>query len=197
MRKQKIDFDRYDVICFDMWQTIAGTEVPMFKEMARILGTDIKSVVYLLQEEGFFLQKGGFESIKKVVEKNFSGKCDSATISKVLDLCREAPKKAYITGTGRALVEECYRSGKPLVLISNVDQYSYEVFPERGYLESRFDKFYLSYELGMAKPNLRIFEKIKEDYSTDYSRMLFIGDDLKNDKQPAESLGIGFILVGK
>jgi len=191
----KKNFENYDVICFDMWQTIAETKVPTFLEMARILNTDIKSVVYLLQNDGFFLQRGGFENIQRIIEKHFAGKCDQAAIKKVLDLFKEAPKKAYITEKGRALLEECYESGKPLVLISNVDQYSFEVFPEREYLDSRFDRFYLSYELGMSKPDLRIFEKIRRDYDTKYSKMLFIGDDNKNDKVPAERLGIDFILV--
>jgi epoxide hydrolase-like predicted phosphatase len=57
-----------------------------------------------------------------------------------------------------------------------------------------FDKCYLSYEMGMAKPDLEIFEAVLADARVKPEECLFLDDGLKNIEQAAK-LGIQTYLV--
>jgi len=174
----------------DMWQTIADNGSPLMPEIAKILNMPLQTVVHSVFAE-VFTQKGDIADLLNTSLKGFN----TSQREQIIKLWKEAPKQAYITREGRLLVEKHYSTHTPLALVSNVDQYGFENFPELDYLKSRFDRFYLSFELGMSKPDLRIFEKMRSDYKTQFSRMLLIGDDEISDQEPATILGINFQLI--
>lgn len=71
---------------------------------------------------------------------------------------------------------------------------SNEFSPEGLSIEDYFDKCYLSYELGSAKPDQTIFEKIIEDSGMKPEETLFFDDGPDNIKV-AESLGFQVYLT--
>src|SRR5690606_14443082 len=55
--------------------------------------------------------------------------------------------------------------------------------------KSCFEKFYLSYEIGMRKPDVDVFDFVLKDNGTRPENMLFI-DDTKTHTDSAKKLGI-------
>lgn len=51
---------------------------------------------------------------------------------------------------------------------------------DEQYNLSKFDKVYLSFEIGMRKPNKEIYEYVTNDLETNPENILFIDDDEKN-----------------
>ncbi len=81
------------------------------------------------------------------------------------------------------------------MLVTNVDQYGFETFPDQEFIRKHFARVYASFDLGFCKPDPRIFEAIRGDYSAKFRDMLLIGDDPKNDGGAARDLGMDFMLV--
>lgn len=84
-----------------------------------------------------------------------------------------------------------------LYLLSNTNKIHHEYFSrlfegETGYgsLEGLFKKAYLSFEIGMRKPDSVIYEYVIKDAGISPGETLFIDDSLPN-IEAAEALGIG------
>lgn len=63
-------------------------------------------------------------------------------------------------------------------------------------IENIFDKIIITDELGgieYRKPNTKVFELMKEYFSSDYKKMCYIGDNLKKDGVAPDMLGMRFI----
>lgn len=82
----------------------------------------------------------------------------------------------------RRLRSEGYR----LLLLSNTNPYmmSWAMSPEfdgqGGALSTYFDRCYLSYEMGLAKPDAAIFQRMIEEEHLDPSTAIFVDDNEKN-----------------
>jgi putative hydrolase of the HAD superfamily len=84
-----------------------------------------------------------------------------------------------------------------LFLLSNTNKIHHEYFSrifdgEIGYgtLEGLFSKAYLSFEIGMRKPDAEIYERVLNDVCISPAETLFIDDSLPN-IEAAAALGIG------
>ena len=64
-------------------------------------------------------------------------------------------------------------------LLSNLSMLDYERLTKQVDL-TRFDKVYLSFELGCRKPNKEIYEYVMQDLKCDAGDILFIDDDTTN-----------------
>ena len=64
-------------------------------------------------------------------------------------------------------------------LLSNLSMLDYERLTKQVDL-TRFDKVYLSFELGCRKPNKEIYEYVMQDLKGDIGDILFIDDDTTN-----------------
>ena len=91
---------------------------------------------------------------------------------------------------------EKIRKNYRLILMSNTniihyDIYSKELKEKFGYdtLDCLFDKVYLSFELGMRKPDTAFFKLILDENHLDPATTLFI-DDSEQNLPPAQSLNI-------
>lgn len=185
--------DKIDVVCVDMWQTIA--DVPRSKSavvsIAGKLGIEPRKLVRLLEKESDIFTRPG--SVSEQLSVFLLNRLSSSDIDDSVAAWRDAPKHSKITGSGRFLVDMLKGLGYPLVLVSNVDQYGMENFPDRKFLEANFDKLYLSYCLGTCKPSAKFFESVRRDFSTCFSRMLVVGDDPFSDQKAANTLGMFYL----
>ena len=64
-------------------------------------------------------------------------------------------------------------------LLSNLSILDYERLTKQVDL-TKFDKVYLSYQIGCRKPNKKIYEYVIEDLKCDANNILFIDDDISN-----------------
>ena len=80
-------------------------------------------------------------------------------------------------------------------LLSNTNEIHWKysckhIFPYNGFtINNYFEKFYLSYEMKLVKPDIRIFKTMINDAGIDPSETLFIDDSVDN-CLAAESIGI-------
>jgi putative hydrolase of the HAD superfamily len=96
---------------------------------------------------------------------------------------------------GRAALLKRLRQHFRLVLLSNTNVLHYESLfaPSQTMLEN-FDQIYLSYEMGMRKPDLNIFQAVLDSESVNPGQVYFIEDSAPN-LMAAKSLGIQGLLV--
>ncbi len=78
------------------------------------------------------------------------------------------------------------------VHIQKVEEKLYNEYGER--LNSLFNKLFLSYELGMLKPDKEIFSRVIEQTGVEPSEILFIEDTAKN-ASAASELGINTLVI--
>lgn len=81
-----------------------------------------------------------------------------------------------------------------LVIGANQPIYAHD-FLEEFDIKKYFEKVYLSVEVGYEKPDPRFFQYILRGLNLDASEVVMIGDDYRNDIEPAKSLGIKTIWV--
>jgi FMN phosphatase YigB (HAD superfamily) len=82
-----------------------------------------------------------------------------------------------------------------IFLMTNTDKIHIEYFkeimgtPAFNYFNSCFEKVYYSYEMGMRKPDIRVFSYIIEEQGLAPHRTLFV-DDRKDNIEAAKSVGL-------
>lgn len=87
-----------------------------------------------------------------------------------------------------------------IVMLSNTNSIHFEMAKENRFsykgrtVDHYFDKFYLSYEMKMAKPDAEIFETLLKEEGVAAHHCLFLDDGAKN-IQHAKELGIQTYLV--
>lgn len=89
------------------------------------------------------------------------------------------------------LIEELRQRGYKLYVLSNFIRESFEYvssLPRFDFL-NRFDGIVVSFELGMAKPDIEIYRHLIETYQLNPEETLFI-DDLKQNVEGAKEAGL-------
>lgn len=92
-----------------------------------------------------------------------------------------------------ALVAEAKAQGLRTAVFTNVIEPTYNVLERAGYY-ARFDAVVASCKLGVAKPDLTIYEKALDMLETTAEASLFI-DDKPNNLAPARKLGFATVLA--
>lgn len=98
---------------------------------------------------------------------------------KVIDEAFEMLKTYRLQGMQIGVISNCYM---PHVLYK-------DVFEATG-LAPFIDAYFFSYEQGVKKPNPALFERAMQAFGVNASECLMIGDRLKADIVPAQSLGM-------
>jgi HAD superfamily hydrolase (TIGR01549 family) len=87
-------------------------------------------------------------------------------------------------------LKEKYRLG----LVSNTDCFTIKPFFTEGY-KQYFDVLAFSYELGILKPDRKIFELVLDGLQAKPEETLMVGDNLQDDVLAAEKLGMQAVLI--
>jgi len=146
--------------------------------------------LFLLFEEGKISTDDFFTELQKIVGLQAS----------IEDL-----KQAYLSFLGDLpkhklnLILELRKTHK-VYMLSNINQFIFE-YCKKTYFETDnhvfndyFDKAYLSFEMGVCKPDKLIFEKMIEDAEITPNQSLFLDDGVKN-IETAKNLGFHTRLV--
>lgn len=140
--------------------------------------------IFLLFEEGKISTEDFFEELQHIVGKQVP---------------TEDIKKAYL-----AFIEDIpsykldlilrLRKQYTVLMLSNVNAFIFDYCKENHFksqnhvFEDYFDKAYLSFEMGVCKPDRLIFEKMIADAALIPEQCLFLDDGIKN-IETAQSLG--------
>lgn len=78
------------------------------------------------------------------------------------------------------LVEKLHERGYDLALCSNTDPWHWDLARQRCPFFQRFSHFFLSFELGLLKPDRRIFEQVLNRLQLAPEQVVFIDDTAEN-----------------
>lgn len=183
------------VIIFDLWQTLADSPVRPSSILGLLPNKNISQEVFLktLSQSAIFLENKDFSSSMKEFLASFQCS-DEKILKKVLLLWEQMASSAYIIDGAEDLISRLRSKGCQLCLLTNIDQFGYEKFPFPEFLEN-FEYSFLSYREGIAKPDFRCWQTIRDHFGVEYSNMIMIGDNYLDDIEPASNLGISTIQV--
>jgi epoxide hydrolase-like predicted phosphatase len=190
-------------IIFDLGDVILNIDVPVASlSFAKLSGKEQSEILTLFKENDLFrqfetgsLDESGFRNlIRKLV--NFPDwtdeMIDTAWNSLLLDLPAE-----------RVDLLKKLRSKYRLFLLSNTSSIHItqvnkilEASTGEKNLDDLFDKVYLSYEMGLMKPDPNIYLQVLAEQNITAEETLFLDDNADNIKAAA-ALGIDTILVQK
>ncbi|PKP43364.1 MAG: HAD family phosphatase [Bacteroidetes bacterium HGW-Bacteroidetes-10] len=148
-------------------------------------------------QEGFFMdyEKGTIntDEFRAYVRKGIVGIATDAQIDEAMAaFLPEIPIEKL-----NALLD--YKKSYRVFLLSNTNPVAIDtvkpMFEKGGFkMEEYFEKMYLSYEMKLAKPDIRIFEKVLEDSVLIPEETLFVDDSPVN-LEAAQTLGIKTALI--
>ena len=86
--------------------------------------------------------------------------------------------------------------GMPMAVLSNFPTYLHDVL-KRFDLTRFFDFVIVSAEVGMAKPDPRIFDLVAEEANRPRRRLLYVGDHVGDDIEGARGAGMDAVLIDR
>lgn len=188
-------------IVFDL----GGVIVPLNREACnnafeKIGFPDFNKILNDYVQEGFFLgyEKGEITTneFRMMIRKGI----DPALMGKVSDKEIDAAMGAFLEKPGREKIELLLslRKRYRVFLLSNTNPIAIDVVKDYFKLHGKrmeecFDAMFLSFEMGMAKPDIDIFEEMVKSGNMIPSKTLFI-DDAPANVETASALGIETLL---
>jgi len=94
------------------------------------------------------------------------------------------------------VLSELKQRGCSLSIISNFDSRIYDVMEHLGIL-GLFDAFFISSEVGFAKPSPKIFERAMTSLSVTPRQCIHVGDSLRLDYEGAAGAGMPALLIDR
>jgi glucose-1-phosphatase len=192
-------FSNITTLIFDLGGVLINLDLPQCIQKFKELGLqDFEQHLSLFGQKGFFMQ---FEKGQIGVDE-FRNEIRKLAPNPLTDEQIDAAWCSFLCDIPNQKMEILLELKKKfrLLLLSNTNQLHIEVSAsgEFARIEKKitdiFDKCYYSYEMGMAKPDLEIFEAILTDAGVKAEECLFLDDGPKNIEQAA-SLGIQTYLV--
>jgi glucose-1-phosphatase len=190
-------------IIFDLGDVILNIDVPIAsKSFASLSGREQAEILTIFQENEIFryfetgeLDEPAFRNfVRKIL--NFDDlsdeAIDTAWNSLLLDLPPERVELIRTLSTKYRLFLLSNTSSIHITQVNKILEASTGVKK----LDDLFEKVYLSYEMGLMKPDPRIYQKVLEEAGLKADETLFL-DDNKANIESAAALGIDTIHVQK
>lgn len=193
------NLENISTLIFDFGGVIVNLDLPLcISNLKKIGVTGIEHYLSNFGQADFFLQweKGeiGPEEFRNKI-RNIStlNPSDEEINAAWCSFLQDIPESRV-----KLLVE--LRKKYRLLLLSNTNPLHIHInakdeFGKYGYsMQDLFDKCYLSYEMGVTKPNREIFEMLLQDSGLTAEECLFLDDGIKN-TEAAHALGFKTYLV--
>lgn len=188
-------------IIFDCWGTLFYKDLMPHPhdEFAKKLGKSMSDYSYLkIFEKNLMLERcNDVESAIRNLLKDLK-------INANRKLIRELANILVVKGTKNIkpypetsqVLKELKKNFK-LGLISNTFSPVFENLEKKYGLKNIFDVIVTSYEVGVMKPNPKIFDIALEKLGVGKEEVLLIGDHIEDDIRAAEKIGIKSILIDR
>jgi len=192
----KVDLTKYDTIIFDFGGVILDIDPERSrKSFIKLVGEEKTDKVFssgLLSE----FEKG------KITAASFRSEVEELTSVIINEEAFNRAWNAMLIDYKPKRIERIQWLGKThkLIMLSNTNELHYAFFSnklKKEYGVSFFDLFqnvYLSYELGLLKPDLEIYRQVLIEQNLNPERTLFI-EDTKENALAANKLGIETLII--
>lgn len=176
------------VIAFDMWQTLGTYKFNLLEEVLKLTGLSI-SLEEFIRQKGKIKIREDLDDKGRFVDKiRRLGVTDESILQKIGEVYIEAHNLIFLYDDTLGTLKELKKRGKILVIITNVDSYAHnkimKLFPR-----NLFDFILSSHEVGMKKPDRRMFLKLTNKFPVKPEEILMVGDSNEMDIKPARLLG--------
>ena len=105
-------------------------------------------------------------------------------------------KSAVLFPETKRVLEELQKRNFRLGLISNLASPYKKPFFDLG-LDKYFEKALFSCEVGLQKPDVRIYQRILQDMKLSPSQTFMVGDKINRDVNPPKSMGMNAVLIDR
>lgn len=178
-------------ICFDFWGTLVEVSGrKQINDLKQILGAGIiddksflKQVELSLLTRPWPLKKG----IKDLAEK-LKITVDKSTIDKACQSWWSYVEKSKPFPESEDVLDKLNRRGIILIIISNTDREAFDYKIKTLGWKKYFKKFFLSCDLGVLKPNIKIFKEAERFLNIPKQNILMIDDSLPHGITPTKKL---------
>jgi len=146
-----------------------------------------------------FVSGTKFKNEKSYIEKiikELSFKNTAANRKNILKIIKKEINKAVIHPKCEKVLSILKKKGYKLGLLSGAPTPDYDLITKNG-LEKYFTSKIFSYEVGLTKPDPRLFKLSLKELSVKPKMALMVGDSLEDDIREAKRLGINGILISK
>lgn len=181
-------------IVFDLWNTLAynkGSRINPIIMLEKKLGLNMK----LYREVELGLMTKRFETKKDAIInlcRHIGVKPKERLVSTLLYLWGDTRDMSFFPEV-RAELEKLKRDYK-LAVLSNTDCFHTKEFTKNGF-DRYFDFTAFSCDLGLLKPDPKIFKAVMQELGVKPGETVMVGDNLKDDVLAAEKLGIRGVLI--
>ncbi|MFN3850564.1 MAG: HAD family hydrolase [Spirosomataceae bacterium] len=190
---------KFKAVVFDFGNVIINIDIPRtFQAFAELTSKPVKSIEKLIADNQLFqrYETGKFtdDEFREVVRQTLGFPLSDREIDDAWNALL-----LHIPSERIELISEI-RKKYPIYLLSNTNnihieksnQYIKKEFNQT--LDGLFDKLYLSYEMGLWKPEKAIYRAVLDDLKLQPNDVLFL-DDNKANIESAKEMGIQTILV--
>lgn len=105
-------------------------------------------------------------------------------------------KSAVLFPETKRVLEKLQERNFRLGLVSNLASPYKKPFFDLG-LDRYFDKALFSCEVGLIKPDIRIYQRILQDLNSTPHQALMVGDKINRDVDPPKSIGMNAVLIDR
>jgi len=183
------------VIVFDFWQTlVSGSDKKIIDTMAKELHFKDAKEFWDYCDNNLFAYKIKLDDfLKNLVKKR---NIDPTKFNRIKNLFDQSWVGVRLFEDTKPTLERLKGKFK-LVLLSNTETTTGNRALDMFELRKYFDEIIFSCDVGLAKPNPKIFELVLRICNVKPEEILFIGDHLKNDIIPARLVGFKTILLDR
>lgn len=186
-------------IIFDLWGTIieTGVKPSPSRQVKYFLRAQQNFSDFVLAFEHSFMTRK-FESLKQGFEhvvKDFNLKIPEFVYEKLIGMWN---KNVILSEMYEdvAVLEELKKE-YTIILLANIDQFSYEQVEHKYKLTELFHAVYPSFETGFLKINKESFEHILKEHDLTNEEVLMVGDSVHSDMEAAEKSEIQGLLLDR
>ncbi len=176
------------VICIDLWNTLIRSRDPSGAsyEQALIDGGADQEAIYPFVRSELMTRALPYSEMGSLLCAHL-GITDALIGRKVVGLW-ELDNQASSWFPGALVKLKALSQLGKLVLITNITEPGWKVVNARLRIEEQFDRLFLSYEQGCAKPDRRVWDTIEQWYP-DASEFWMVGDRYDDDIQAPSMRG--------
>jgi len=183
------------LIIFDLWDTLAYRGHGTLKKISEKTGIKIQKRKYIKIYENSVQTKrwkSKFEAYKNLC-KNLGIGTIKQNINFLIKIRDKVEAKTKLFPYTIPMLRQLRKQGYKIGLISNTSIFSIEQIKKKTNLLKYIDYPLPSFEVGVIKPNVKIFKEMLRRTKFKPKEVIMIGDTYENDILPARSIGMNAI----
>ena len=187
------------LVIFDLWQTLAYKKGLSRHYSARKILKETGSKIPLLEFVGIFeeaLQRKKWRSKYEAYQnlcKEMGLEANNENVSLIMDIRDGAEERTAVYSYVIPMLIKLKKQGYKIGLISDSSIFMVEQVKRKSKLLDYIDYPLFSYDVGVVKPNLKLYKKMLEMTECKSKETIMIGDTKKYDVIPARKLGMNAI----